>query len=234
MSGRKNDPTGRRSLDETRVVILDAACELLAEENFEPAAVTLIDACRRAGLRTAGSGYKIWPNQAEFRTDLMRHASVRRRDLSERLDRVGSYRKLDPASEDLSERIRVAAPQSRRSEAFALELRRQTAVWLRGHADPELRVGVVESELEMVSAVAETYRKVLVDYGLMMRAPYTVEHMAVAIEAQMRGLAMLTTFDDPFDTTDIERPTGPGGQPRRWDLLACVMEAIVEAFTEPV
>lgn len=228
--------TVRRSLEETRELILEAALDLLGRDEiaFDPAAVTLIDACRHAGLRTAGSGYRIWPNQEEFRTDLMRHAVVTRPALAERITRLKGSPNPDLLEKGPTEHIRLVAFENHRAAAGRDELVRRSATWLRAHRDPDVRASHIEIEQDLIAVLAEQYRRILDAYGLQMRPPYRVEHLAFAVEAQTRGLAWMTVFGDDLGLMDLKRPTGPDGQLQRWNLLGCVIEALASAFTEPV
>lgn len=224
----------RSKLDDTRLRVLDAAMELLAEDeaNFEPGAVTLIDACRRAGLRTAGSGYRIWANQDEFRTDLMRHAVTSRPGVDQRIARMEQARDGDGEPMDRIEYMRVIGLANQTAEASE-ELRRHSAVWLRAHQDPEVRAGYQASQQRVVQALADSYRGVMDTYDLEMRPPYTIEHLAAAIEVQTRGLCAMTAYGDEFGVGDIRRPTGPDGSEQQWNLLGCLIEATTAAFTRP-
>lgn len=223
----------RRPLEETRILILKAGSEILAEDDigFDLNAVNLIDACRRAGLRTAGSGYRIWPTQNDFRIDLMRFVATNRPLLTERLEWLAEL--LPAPQEHRSEHIRKSQPLLARGPTATLELRRQTALWLRAHRDPEVRAAYADSQHQVVEALAEAYERVLPLYDVEMRPPYTVAQMAFAVEAQTLGHALMSEFGDDVGARDIKRPTGADGELQDWDLLSCVVDAIAHAFTRP-
>lgn len=227
----------RRSLDETRERVLEAATDLLARDdvNFDASAISLIDACRHAGLTTAGSGYKIWPTQDEFREDLMRYVVTQRDAVNERIDQLREVlRDKAPEPGQYAEPMRVGSLANAARLAGSNELRRQFATWLRAHQDAEVRDGYLESQRTMITGLAEVYREVMAADSREMRPDWTVEQLAFAVEAVTEGLAMMTTFSDEYGAGSLERPTGPNGEVQEWNLLGCVVEAITDAFTRPI
>lgn len=225
----------RRSLDETRELILDAGLELLAEVGYSlnTTEVLLIDACRRAGLSTAGSGYKIWTTQHDFRVDLLRHALSSAGAAIVEVDRL--VMAVDHAGDDpsLETLIRVASAENAKAAIGAPEYFLNHALWLAAGRDPELRERYIESQREQLGSIGEIYNGLLDLYDREMVPPFTVEMMTLAIAAQVDGLASFCSYVDDLGVADICRPTGPDGEPEQWHLLGCVIEAIVAAFTRP-
>lgn len=225
----------RRSLDETRTLILDAGMELLSEAGYslQGTDVLLIDACRRAGLSTAGSGYKIWPTQRDFRVDLMRHVLYVANTTLLNTDRM--VEAIGRAGEDpsLSTLIRVAATDNAEATIGAPEYFRNHAVWLAAKSDAELRERFVEAQRVQLGMLAELYEGLLAIYDREMVPPFTVDIMTLAIASEVDGLASWCSYVDDVGVGDIVRPTGPDGGDEQWHLLGCVVEAIVEAFTRP-
>lgn len=225
----------RRSLDETRTLILDAGVELLAEAGYaiESADLTLIDACRRAGLGTAGSGYKIWPTQQAFRTDVLRHMLVQGGNSMFRTDRLIAAFEASAGDLDKTSLLRVTSNENASATIGSAEFARYVAVWNAAGNDAQLRDDLVATQRDQFAELAELYRALLDLFDREMVPPYTVELMLRAMTSQAEGMAMSFAYDDRLGVNDIQRPTGPDGELERWHLYGCVVEAIVDTFTRP-
>ncbi len=228
----------RRSLTETRQAILAAGSSLMAEtgRTFDAANISLIDACRRAGLGTAGSGYKIWATQDEFRVDLQRYALVEAGpsaadDVGERL--AESVGKLGP-DPDITNLLRVTSTESAATVTGTAQFVRAIALWLAASEDAELRSRQIASQRELLGSLTELYRGLLDHFGMEMRPPFTVEMLALAIAAETHGIGYFCSYVDDIGVDDIERQTGADGAVERWHLLGCVVEGIVRSFTRPI
>lgn len=231
----------RRSLDDTKELILGAGLDLLAQSDyqFHIEAVSLIDACRHAGLGTAGSGYKIWPTQEEFRIDLLRYAVSERDALDERIKRLSAMAADPTPIADFREEIRVGALHNAKEMLESPELIRHTAMWLAASRDEELREAYRNNQDAYIRALTKAYATVMEREGRIMRPPLSVEMLATAVEAQTFGLAQVLLFGDTFDVDAIERvarsDSGDDAETQQaaqqWNLLGCVIEAIVDAFT---
>jgi hypothetical protein len=225
----------RRSLDETRESILDAGAAMMSEAGYslKSANITLIDACRRAGLGTAGSGYKIWGTQEEFRDDLMRHALAMestREEAGERLLEAIAQLGPEPSLADI---IRVAATENAEAVIGTQWFTRMTALWLAAATDDAMRVEQIDTQAKLLASLRGTFVELLHAYGRVMRPPFTEEMLTLAIAAEMHGIAYYCAYANDTDVSEVDRPTGPDGQMERWHLVGCVVEAIVEAFTQP-
>ena len=216
-------------------MVLDAGLELLAEVGYSlnSTEVSLIDACRRAGLRTAGSGYKIWPTQQDFRTELLRHALTTGGDALLQTERLLAT--LDQAGEDpsLTTLIRIASTENANSTIGAPEYFLNHALWQAAGRDPELRERFIESQRGLLGSLAEIYEGLLAIFDREMVPPFTVDMLTLAIASEVDGLASFCGYVDDLGVGDIVRPTGPDGEAEQWHLLGCVTEAIVAAFTRP-
>lgn len=225
----------RRSLEETRTLILDAGVELLADAGYaiESADLSLIDACRRAGLGTAGSGYKIWSTQQAFRTDVLRHMLVQGGSTMFRVDRLVAAFEASADDLDKTSLIRVTSNENATATIGSAEFARYVAVWNAAGNDPQLRTDLVDTQREQFAEIADLYRGLLDLFDREMVPPYTVDHLLRAMAAQAEGMALSFAYDDELDVTDIQRPTGPDGEMERWHLYACVVEAVIDRFTRP-
>lgn len=226
----------RRSLDETRQRILDAGATMMSEAGYSlrSANITLIDACRRAGLGTAGSGYKIWGTQDEFRDDLMRHALAMegtREEAAERLLEAIAQLGPDP---DLTSIIRVAAIENAQGVIGTEWFSRLVALWLAAATDDEMRAVQIDTQEKLLASLEETFTELLVAYGRQMRPPFTERMLTVAIAAEMHGIGHYGAYGNDPKVMTVQRPTGRDGALEHWHLMGCVVDALVASFTQPI
>ena len=228
--------SARRSLEETRLLILDAGVELLTESGFSMLAhdFSLMDACRRAGLSTAGSGYKIWPTQNDFRTDVLRHmltsdtgSMMQAQAIVEAIARVDG----DPRLSDL---IRVATQENASATIGSTEFARYIALWSEAASDPTLKGLLVAEERRLARNMEDVYTSFLERYHLEMVPPYEMSTFSTAISAVIDGLAVGYRYMQDVQIEDLKRPTGADGALESWHLAGCMVEAIVDKFTRPI
>ncbi len=202
--------------------------------SLKSANITLIDACRRAGLGTAGSGYKIWSTQDEFRDDLVRHALAMDRTREEAAGRLLEAIAQLGEDPDLSSIIRVAATENAREVIGSVWFTRLVALWLAAATDDQMRTEQIGTQRKLLVSLQETFVDLLVAYGREMRPPYTAEMLTLAIAAEMHGLGYYCAYVDDERVTRVDRPTGSDGAFERWHLMGCVVDALVESFTRPI
>ena len=226
----------RRSLDETRQRILDAGAAMMSEAGYSlrSANITLIDACRRAGLGTAGSGYKIWSTQEEFRDELMRHALAMDRSRDEAAGRLLEAIAQLGDDPDLTSIIRVAATENAREVIGREWFTRLVALWLAAATDDQMRAEQIDTQRKLLASLQEAFVDLLTAYGREMRPPFTAEMLTLAIAAEMNGIGYYCAYVDDESVTQVDRPTGPDGAMEQWHLMGCVVEALVESFTRPI
>ena len=226
----------RRSLDETRVLILDAGVELLTESGFSMIAhdFSLMDACRRAGLSTAGSGYKIWPSQNDFRTDVLRHMLKTDTESMLQVQRVIDAIASIDGDPGLSELIRVATQENASTTIGSTEFARYIALWSEAASDQMLEDLLVAEDRRMRHNVEALYSSLLELYHLEMVPPYEVATLSTAITAVIEGLSVGHRYARDVQIEDLKRPTGVDGALESWHLVGCMVEAIVDKFTRPV
>lgn len=209
---------------------------MVAEAGYslDSANITLIDACRRAGLTTAGSGYKIWQTQDDFRRELIHHTLQIAGDRTEPAERVtDAVEELD-GQPSLADLIRVAGNENADAVVGSDWYSKLLALWLAAATDDELRATQLDTQRKLLASLTGTFVDLLDTYGLRMRPPFTAEHLTQAVAAQMNGLGYFLAYRDETGARDIMRPTGPDGELQRWHLVSCAVEALVEGFTEPV
>lgn len=209
---------------------------MMAESRYSlhSANISLIDACRRAGLGTAGSGYKIWATQQDFRDDLLRHAltmeSIRAQASQRLLDAVEQLGP-DPSLSDL---IRVGSIQNVEATVGADWFNQMIALWLAAATDEAMRVEQLERQRAVIEVFRRMFEDLLAVYGREMRSPFTVEMLALAVAAQVCGIGHYCAYDDDPEVSRVQRPSATGEGTDEWHLLGCVTEALVDSFTRPI
>lgn len=229
----------RRSAEDTRRLIMDAALQLLLERGVSAGVqhIRLQEVLRGVGL-TSGAAYRIWADQDEFHRDLavamvqLRFAppvASATRAISDILEAGGT---LDDVIRDATlDHVSYAArfhlePQSRDSHAFitALALRTAAGAW------PELRVAGVARHRESVAAFTDFYGEMIIRFGYRMREPFTVADFAEAMAALGEGFAVRAAegIDHPMYEID-ESSDAPAGE---WSLFGLAARGLVMAFME--
>ncbi len=226
--------SARPRLADTREKILAAAAQLLADQGIPVtiAKVTLIDACRRAGLKTAGSGYKIWETQDEFRADLLRHLIDQTTESTPTLDTVTSMLDGDdPPS--FTELIRLVSSANFVANAMSQTHQLYYALWLAAGQDPDAARELAASDAEWLDSFARVYELAAEVYDREFVPPFDASLLATTLAALADGLVMRTWSHPDRVPAALPRPTGPEGEIQRWHLYACGVDAIVAAFTRP-
>ena len=226
----------RRSLSETRTLLLDTGAKMLLETGIQVTVgrLTLIDVCREAGLKTAGSGYKIWPSQEDFRVDLLRHLLDSTIAGIEIIDLLTETVATDEELPDATELIRTAGADNAIANIGNAAYFAYIALWLAAEFDDELRVGLRSSDTAWLDSMARLYEAVLVRYGREWIPPFTAKHLSVSLSALVEGLAIRARYDPALVPEDLSRPTGPDGAEQPWHLFACGAQALIEGFSRPI
>lgn len=223
----------RRTLDETRDLILAAAVEIIMEDGFvvAPQELTLIDACRRAGLSTTGSGYKIWPDQRTFQADALR--SLLRFGTESMIDFSSELANVELTNPTLPEVIRVMGKASVQQvvgqDAFVLFV----TMWCAAQHETELLELLRADDQIVIEKMDGIYELLLEVFDLEMVPPYTVRALTVAFASLIVGLGLHSEWITDAGLDKIERPTGPEGAMQQWHIMSCACEAMVNAFTRP-
>lgn len=227
----------RRSAEETRRLIMDAALQLLLERGATAGVqhIRLQEVLRSVGL-TSGAAYRIWADQDEFHRELAVEMVQLRfgppvasatRAIEDVLESGGTMDDVIRAA--TLDHVRYAArfhlePESRDSHAFitALALRTAAGAW------PELRVAGVARHRESVAAFAEFYGEMISRYGYRMREPFTVIDFAEAMAALGEGFAVRAAegLDHPMYEIDEDHDVPEGD----WSLFGIAARGLVTAF----
>lgn len=215
---------------QTRRALLEAGIELVYEQPVPPCVshISLAVVARKAGFST-GAAYRVWPTQDEFRRDLA-VAAIAFRDRASIANIVDDVRDLVDARAPFLEVLRRGGERhisDRRaiSETVTLLALRTTSV----HDE----VTSTAAQARVADGIAEhsnLYSVLMPIYGLKMRDPFTITHLARAIAAVAEGLALQAT--EPASHPIVDRHDLDEGVGTEWTLLAVTLQAIFEFFTE--
>lgn len=225
----------RRTLPETRAVVIEAGLALLQARGVRVAIdhIAMIDACRRAGLRTAGSAYKIWPTQADFRADLLRALSEEFTDNTEAVDRLAKVAAdLPPEPDSVRELVRTGGALDADAIAHEPSFHTYLALWSAAATDPAIARALTRSRGGYVDAITELYEGLAAHFGLEFVPPFTARHLGIALNALAEGMAIVNRYYPDDVPTDLPLPTSDGGT-EPWHLFSAAALAIVERFTRP-
>jgi AcrR family transcriptional regulator len=222
----------RRSLDETRKLLLDVGLRTLYERGVTVGVthVKLGDVATAAGL-TTGAAYRCWESQEAFHHDLA-VAAMRWRERHSIAATVDGIRDLVDNQASWREVVRCGAAANLTS--FQKDQSFVTSIALRICApfDDALESAGRERLDTALENFAALYGGLLKLYRRRIRPPFTLAHFTMMIAALSEGFVLqtLTGGEHPVVRRDVGEP-GVGDE---WTLLAAAVEAIVDAFTEPV
>ncbi len=206
----------RRSLEETRKLLLDTGVDLIVESGVTVTLdqVHLMDVSRAAGLKTAGSAYKIWSSQDAFRADLLHHLADATFSDQTVLEEIAALIRDADEVPPLGELIRTFARQS----AETLGANQNLGLWLALYSasvhDPVVARGIHDSDHELFTSYAAIYAAVAERYDLEFVPPFDATTLATSIGALAEGFAIRDHVTPELVPDDMPRPTGPDGAGR--------------------
>lgn len=225
--------TSRRTLDQTRFLLLETGARMLADDGFTVGidGIKMIDVCRRAGLKTAGSAYKIWPTQTGFREALLHHLVAGSDTGIETVARL--VRMLETSSElpQLDDLVRQAAD--------AVTVMLDTAyptylmLWLARAVDTDLARAAEPSEAEWSDILGGFLTRIMELYDLEFVPPFDVDVLGVSLSALAEGLTLIRTATPELVPAVVDVAEHPGCTGGPWTPLAFGLKAIVDAYTRP-
>ena len=243
---RKRMP--KRTLAETRELMLDAAVDMICERAQQAgdeviaaalSHVRLTQVAQRAtGLVRARTGnldataittgalYQIWPNQVDFQADLLFHIADRQATLVPGLaDSIQRFQVASaeavPLEEILCRTMEEVNRHYREDPLFRVELGFLISV-----CDPRVRAALAHRQSAFKATADQAWQSLMDTYGLRLRPPFRIRDLTNAVAAQISGAAIIW-FADPEGLDD---PAGQGG----WTLASRTIFAIFTQFTEPV
>jgi AcrR family transcriptional regulator len=221
----------RRSLDETRQLLLDVGLRCLYERGVTVGVthVKLNDVASAAGL-TTGAAYRCWESQEAFHHDLA-VAAMRWRDRHSIAATVDGIRDLVDRRAPWREIVRAGAAAN--LESFRNDPSFVTSIALRVCApfDEALERAGKERLDGALHSFADLYGGLLKLYRRRMKAPFTLEHFTTMVAALSEGfvLQVLSGMEHPRVEREPEEPDVGS----TWTLMAVAVEALVTTFTEP-
>jgi AcrR family transcriptional regulator len=238
----------RRTPEETRELMLEAALELLRERAQAVGDEVLASALAHVRLSqvaeratvivrertgdlkakaiTTGALYQQWPSQSEFQLELLFHMadllSTLVPGLPESILRFkDAHVSQVPLATVVMHIMEDVHRHYREDPLYRVELS-----LLLGINDDRLRASLNHRMTRFYDSADRAYQALLDEYGLRMRAPFTVRHLSRAIAAQIAGSVVLW-FQDPEILDD---PLGEEGV----SLMSRAILAVFERLTEPV
>lgn len=220
----------RRSLDETRRLLLDVGLKHLHERGPTVGVthIKLGDVATAAGL-TTGAAYRCWDNQDAFHHDLA-VAAMESRDRHSIAATVDGIKDLVDRRAPWQEVVRVGAAahldtfQADRSFVISIALRVCATI------DERLERASVERLDSGLESFAALYDGLFKFYGRRLKEPYTLEHFTTMVAALSEGFVLQALSGMKHPTIELDPAIGEVG--RDWTLLAAALAAFVEAFTE--
>jgi len=229
--GAKGRGMTRRTLDQTRQLLLETGLWMLKEQGVYVGVthIRLSEVAHAAGY-TTGAGYRCWDNQAAFHHDLA-IAAVGWREVEPIAETVAQIKQLVDARAPLGEIIRIAAEANLFQYPEDTSLLNTLTLRTCGPTDDAVAQAAREHLTTTIESFAALYALLLRIYRLRLRPPFTLVDLTVALLALTEGFAVQAMTGDPHPR--IERSDSPPGVGSDWSLLACAAEALVDRFTEP-
>ena len=217
----------RRTLDQTRQLLLDTGLRMLEERGLYVGVthIRLQDVAAAAGL-TTGAGYRCWENQAAFHRQLA-IAAVGWRKEAPIAETVAHIRDLVDARAPLAEVIRVAAEAN--LFRYPDDTVRLNTITLRtcGPTDEDLARAGREHLTTTIESFATLYATLLEVYRRRMRPPYTITDLTLTLAALSEGFVVQAMTGDPhprIPTATVTAGNGSAAATTDWSLLACAAE----------
>lgn len=195
---------GRRSRNETRLLLLETGCLLVDDEGLpEGFNVRLTEVLDRVDLST-GAAYNIWANQAEFQSELARHYIGR----AQYVDPIGTWEKVR-AELDCPEGFEPLVRRFSRAFLMALVDRHaffsSLSVWAIGSPSDELRQAMVDRYRKLVDELAVVIEQILEAADAQQLDEDRRRALATTVLALAEGFALRARFGDgEADDTVVE------------------------------
>lgn len=224
----------RRSLSETRTLLLEAGATLLAEHGVPVTLdrITLIDVSRRAGLTTAGSAYKIWPNQDAYRAELLEHLVPRSTASFPTRAQVEGLFGPDGPGIPFDELLRLAATATD-TEAQRGLYPMYLLVWLARFTDEAVAGAFADSEAAWFDELTAMVAQVMDAFDREFVPPFDLDVLTLTIAAFAEGLAIRGRATPDLVPEALDLPTGTDGSDQPWPPLAIGFKALFDAYTRP-
>lgn len=221
----------RRTLDETRQMLIDVGLRLLHERGVSVSVthIRLTEVVSEAGL-TTGAAYRCWENQGAYHRDLA-VAAAQWRDRASVAETVDDIGDLVVGGAPMAEVLRVAADANLYTYPEDTPFLTTIALRTCAPADPEVAAAGRRHLDSAVESFAGLYDSLLSVYGRRVAEPYTLQDLTLALAALSEGFVLQSITGEPHPRL-VRKDLDPGVGDD-WSLFACAAEAIVMRFTEP-
>lgn len=222
----------RRSLDETKIELLDAGLELLREQGLGAVVpLKVADVVARTG-QTTGAAYQIWPAQVEYQKALATH--VLQLEKWTGPDRVVvSITKAAAKGAEFGDTIRRVANAYIDDLVSQKEFYLYLHFWAAASTDESLRPALKAGYDRFQAGFRSVLAAALETYGMEAKAPFTIDHIAAACTAVAEGIALRHLVDSDLVGKQLQWRDDAGVQQKR-QLLAVATESIVNGMVRPV
>jgi AcrR family transcriptional regulator len=221
----------RRTLDDTRQLLVDVGLRLLHERGVSVSVthIRLTEVVAAAGM-TTGAAYRCWENQGAYHRDLA-VAAAQWRDRASVQDTVDDIADLVAGGAPIGEVLRVAAEANLYTYPEDTPFLTTIALRTCAPADPAVAAAGRRHLSSAVDSFASLYDSLLRVYGRRVAEPYTLRDLTVALAALSEGFVLQAITGEPQPR--IIRGDVEAGVDKDWSLFGCAAEAIVMRFTEP-
>jgi hypothetical protein len=237
---------GRRPIEQTRALMLNAAMRLLERSvdddsddglSFVVSNIRVTDvvaeATRLAAEELGGSAdeyhpftigalYQIWPTQPEFQAALLFHVTQLRSQVYPTAETTQGHIAEGIRGEALRDLTMSEAWHHNRSDPLARVL---LAAYPR-IANVQIRNAMATSYASFFAEVSKAWRLILAECGRQPRAPFDETHVARSIAALIEGFS-LQWLSEPDALAD---PAGSADS----DLAMRAVAALIDSLTEPI
>ena len=212
----------------TRERLLDAGAAILLEDE-EPVDVALKASrvTRRANL-TSGAFFHYWQTQQDYVKEVLDHTLEGERSRFHTFDAVAEVlqrllqRGDSPLTDDVrKEAVLEAGQRSLEALTESPVFAAQMALWSRHLHDKDIGNRLKKHYRELDEQAEQLYGKLLEDWGVEPREPYTIERIAAILTALANGLA-------------IRRAIDPEALPDEHEFLGNVTLALLPTMTQRV
>jgi hypothetical protein len=243
----------RRSREDLRALLLDAAQTILREEGLGVGTEALtfkrvFDRVEQdTGLRLTNASVikRVWDNQAEYQTDVLLDILSSEETAEEFVDTFGPVVPL-LAGLDLStpalrwDALRELCRVGGAANIHALRSSGTWSLWIgiwalatAGEANEHKRriqSALLEGYESVTEMYLQTYRALAEFLGVRLREGLTMRQLTVSVGALAEGCALRNRVDS--DMEGITLPTGPGGEVQEWTLFGLGLEALALRYLE--
>lgn len=237
----------RRSPEETRALMLEAATQLVCAGTSDTSEAAVSAALAHIRVKrvteeatrimrerlgddtapaiTTGSIYQIWPAQADFQADLLFHLTSRQAELVPGLpESIRRFKEAVDTGKTWQEALNDVLTDNHENHRVD-PIYRVLLGFYASAANPRVRDALGHYGESFTEVACEAYQALLDAYGLRMRAPYKIEHLATTIAALLDGFHMRWIAGHP----NLEDPEGRD----RWSLATRAAVMVFDQFTEP-